>query len=287
MSLSAKLCPFPFTRAQRPTRPNCDSMPQELRHYRDSLKTYITSTYHVSNPALVEVRAELLERDTAIAQEPYVESTVRYKGAQRFRAPLLPPGVSELMDKLGEEGLVFDPPYDRQAQSLELALAHPYRDLVVTTGTGSGKMEAFLLPIRMAKAGGMLRGLLDALVSSVSLGCRAEPLSANVERLALARFEPAGWTDSERGYAHSVVDYVARWLGLHFPGEGFQLYRNSLEIKDFSAAPLLLPTRFPTLESYWIGAPFYSRHSTGRFAVPQAPRPCRIRLGGALASESP
>ena len=90
MSLSAKLCPSLFTRALQLTQPNCDSMHQELRHYRDSLKTYITSTYHVSNPALVDMRAELLERDIAIAQEPYVESTARYKGTRRFRDLELP-----------------------------------------------------------------------------------------------------------------------------------------------------------------------------------------------------
>ncbi len=48
---------------------------------------------------------------------------------------------------LGERGVVFDPPYDHQADALELALAPPHRDLVVTTGTGSGKTETFLLPI--------------------------------------------------------------------------------------------------------------------------------------------
>ena len=77
-----------------------------------------------------------------------------------------------------------------------------------------------LLEIRTAKAGGVLRGLLDALAASVSLGLqRRVPIGAYVERLALARFEPAGWTDSELGYAHSVVNYVDCWLGLHFPGE--------------------------------------------------------------------
>ena len=49
---------------------------------------------------------------------------------------------------------------------------------------------------------------------------RGVPLSSYVDQLALARFEPAGWTDSELGYAHSVVDYLARWLGLRFPDAG-------------------------------------------------------------------
>ena len=46
--------------------------------------------------------------------------------------------------------------------------------------------QPVLLEIRMAKAGGVLRGLLDSLAASVSLGLqRGVPLSAYVERLAL------------------------------------------------------------------------------------------------------
>ena len=78
-----------------------------------------------------------------------------------------------------------------------------------------------LLEIRMAKAGGVLRGLLDALATSVSLGLqRGVPLASYVDQLQFARFEPSGWTDSELGYAHSIVDYIARWLGLRFPAAG-------------------------------------------------------------------
>ena len=70
-----------------------------------------------------------------------------------------------------------------------------------------------LLEIRMAKARGVLRGLLNALAASVLLGPqRGALLSACVERLVLA-------TDSEVGYPYSVVDYVVRWLGRRFPGD--------------------------------------------------------------------
>ena len=72
----------------------------------------------------------------------------------------------------------------------------------------------------MAKAGGLLRGLLDSLAASVSLGLqRGVPLSDYVSLLSLTRFEPAGWTE-RMGYAHSVVDYLFRWLGEKFPGPG-------------------------------------------------------------------
>lgn len=75
-----------------------------------------------------------------------------------------------------------------------------------------------LLEIRMAKAGGLLRGLLNSLAASVSLGLqRGVPLPDYVSLLSLTRFEPAGWTE-RMGYAHSVVDYLFRWLGEKFPG---------------------------------------------------------------------
>ncbi|MHB8766086.1 MAG: DEAD/DEAH box helicase, partial [Deferrisomatales bacterium] len=122
-------------------------MYQELHHYTGALRTYITSTYHISNPALVELRDELLRRTSAIAQEPYLESTARYAGSRRYQDLRLAPEVAEVLCWLGERGVVFDPPYDHQAQALELILNSPFKDLVVTTGTGSGKTETFLLPI--------------------------------------------------------------------------------------------------------------------------------------------
>lgn len=127
-------------------------MHKELKHYTDALRTYITSTYHISNPALVDLRDQLLGQSGAIAQTPYLESTARYAASNRYNDLKLPSDVADLLSKLAEQGVVFDPPYDHQARALEYALNPPFRDLVVTTGTGSGKTETFLLPIlgRMA-----------------------------------------------------------------------------------------------------------------------------------------
>ena len=122
-------------------------MDRELKQYATALRTYITSTYHISHPALVELRDELLSREGAIAQRPYLESTARYEATRRFKELNIPRPVADLLAHLGERKAVFDPPYDHQASALELALATDYRDIVVTTGTGSGKTETFLLPI--------------------------------------------------------------------------------------------------------------------------------------------
>ena len=122
-------------------------MYKELQHFSNALRTYITSTYHISNPALVDLRDELLSRSGAIAQTPYLESTARYAASRHFKDLDISSDVAELLKSLGEHGVLFDPPYDHQAQALEFALNKPFRDLVITTGTGSGKTETFLLPI--------------------------------------------------------------------------------------------------------------------------------------------
>lgn len=127
-------------------------MHRELKQYTEALRTYITSTYHISEPKLVDLRDRLLSRSGSIAQLPYLESTPRYAGDRKFATLQIPDPVKQLFTELSANGVLFDPPYEHQAKAIELALSSPPRDLVVTTGTGSGKTESFLLPIlgRMA-----------------------------------------------------------------------------------------------------------------------------------------
>lgn len=194
-------------------------MHEELSRYRDALRTYITSTYHISNPELVAMRAELLERPGVITQEPYVESTARYEATRSFKELSLPTGVSDLLSALGDEHIVYDPPFNHQAEALEFALEPPFHDLVVTTGTGSGKTEAFLLPI--------LGRMADEAYSSHSFGTRAMralllyPMNALVNdqlgrlRLLFGQAPVARWFEGRSGRPMKFGRYTGRTL---YPG---------------------------------------------------------------------
>lgn len=125
-------------------------MYSELHQFQQALQSYIEATYHLSHPELVALRRELLRAPGCIAQEPYIESTPRYEASRPIQQLSLPREVRELLSFLGTpQGgrRLFDPPYSHQAEALEATFAQPPADLVVTTGTGSGKTETFLLPI--------------------------------------------------------------------------------------------------------------------------------------------
>jgi ribonucleoside-diphosphate reductase alpha chain len=72
--------------------------------------------------------------------------------------------------------------------------------------------------VTMAKEGSALSGLVDALAATASLALQhGTPLYSLCRRLCYMRFEPSGATDNpDIPYAHSVVDYIFRWLALRF-----------------------------------------------------------------------
>lgn len=73
--------------------------------------------------------------------------------------------------------------------------------------------------ITMSKEGSTASGLLDAFATSVSLNLQyGVPLGKLVEKFSYMRFEPSGWTAHEDiPQAHSIVDYIFRWMALRFP----------------------------------------------------------------------
>lgn len=112
-------------------------------------RLYVESAFPFRYPALDVERRHVLAQTGVLAQEPLVEPVPVYPESPyslKDAATQLGPEYSGL-EQLGH-GLI--PPhlklYEHQWESLKAVIKNK-RDLVVTTGTGSGKTECFLLPL--------------------------------------------------------------------------------------------------------------------------------------------
>jgi ATP-dependent helicase YprA (DUF1998 family) len=124
---------------------------ETIDEIRLALTDYIEATYHISHRTLVEQRKRLLHDRGVIHQEPFLESTPRYLSGSPFATLAIPDAAKVLLDIMSRPTdrrgpLVYDPPYRHQATAIESTITQG-KSLVLTTGTGSGKTESFLLPI--------------------------------------------------------------------------------------------------------------------------------------------
>lgn len=120
---------------------------------RDNFLHYIETAFGTESSAFEEERRALLAQPAIFAQEPWIEPRPRYDSSGKRVDDLGPadlPGMSAV-DREDFQTLVkcglFDriPLYQHQLQMLTRALSG--ENAVVTAGTGSGKTEAFLLPL--------------------------------------------------------------------------------------------------------------------------------------------
>lgn len=112
-----------------------------LRHMQ-----YIEANYHLRNSSLIKERRRMMEEGVVVTQ-PWVEATPIYVSEKQFKDIGLPNPVNSVLIKFHQLGLgLFDPPYRHQADALS-AFFTDNKDLIVSTGTGSGKTETFLYSI--------------------------------------------------------------------------------------------------------------------------------------------
>lgn len=112
-------------------------------------RLYIKSAFPLRSSLLAEERDRILQQPGVLSQPPLVETVPIYPSAGLTlsdAADHLPQDFAGLRE-LGA-GVISPsvPLYEHQWQSLEHVLVDG-SDLVVTTGTGSGKTECFLLPL--------------------------------------------------------------------------------------------------------------------------------------------
>jgi hypothetical protein len=118
------------------------------RRLTESLRSYIEAQYHIRNEGLIRERRRLLEEPGAVAQEPFVESTPVYELGQPYSQLQIPDAAKTALEQLAGLNLgLYARPYVHQAAALEAFFGRNPADLIVATGTGSGKTESFLMPI--------------------------------------------------------------------------------------------------------------------------------------------
>ena len=123
---------------------------QAAAHLKESIASYIESQYRISHPLIFAERSALLRERGVIAQDPSIEATPTFAPARLLRdleqaySCNIPPGLVRLV----EHGVPVDrfPQYTHQEETLVASFGGT-PNLLGATGTGSGKTEAFVLPI--------------------------------------------------------------------------------------------------------------------------------------------
>ena len=123
---------------------------EAIEHLTESLTSYLESQYRISHPLVFAERAALLRKPGVIAQHPFIEATPAFATGsyltdlEQEYANIIPNGLTELVD----HGLPISRYrlYTHQERAL-LSGFGKSPNLLVATGTGSGKTEAFVLPI--------------------------------------------------------------------------------------------------------------------------------------------
>lgn len=115
---------------------------------KGTLHRYLEAQYHIWDQGLIEGRSHLLETEGVTFQEPRIEATPAYSAGAAYAQLQIPAAarkVLELAAGRAETGIP-ERPYRHQADAIEAFLGRK-EQVIVATGTGSGKTECFLMPI--------------------------------------------------------------------------------------------------------------------------------------------
>jgi len=112
-------------------------------------RRYLRSLLPVRDPTLAAALASSIAASPLLTKGPLLEATPPYQTGASLRDLICEGVLDPAFARLGGPALPLDRPlYRHQEQALRKAAAG--RNLVVATGTGSGKTESFLLPVLSA-----------------------------------------------------------------------------------------------------------------------------------------
>jgi len=108
--------------------------------------SYIETAFFISDKTYFDQFSEKLADDSAFSKGPYLEATDSFKAGKSLDELIKEGTVSPLFRELDQKAMpVTRPLYAHQETSIKCI--RKGENAVITTGTGSGKTESFLLPI--------------------------------------------------------------------------------------------------------------------------------------------
>ncbi len=109
----------------------------------EEYRSYLMTEFRARDPRLRAALVEALDRKGFLAQEPFFQAHRPFKAGERWRDLGLDAKLAAVMEARSGS----DRAYLHQSAAISTLLAADARPVVVTTGTGSGKTECFLLPV--------------------------------------------------------------------------------------------------------------------------------------------
>ncbi|RMF01045.1 MAG: DEAD/DEAH box helicase [Alphaproteobacteria bacterium] len=128
-----------------------------LDQVTEEYRNYIQTEFRARDLTLRQRLSEALERPRFLAREPFFQAHRPFRNGKRWHDLPIDKKFATVMERRAAHhgSATPDHAFTHQSGAISELLADNARPVVVTTGTGSGKTEAFLLPI-------LQNALLDA-----------------------------------------------------------------------------------------------------------------------------
>lgn len=113
----------------------------------ETFHQYLSAQYHIWDEWLISERDRIFSQVGNTFQEPRLEATPQYDNGKPYSDLAIPEEVKSILRCAASEVGTGIPQvaYTHQCRAIENFIAG--KDLIVATGTGSGKTESFLMPI--------------------------------------------------------------------------------------------------------------------------------------------
>ncbi len=180
----------------------------------------ISKTINMPNEATVEDVEEVYHQSWKLG----LKALALYRDGSKLSQPLntkkdSPNAKDEVVERVIEK-IVYAPkrrrmPDERRSITHKFSISGHKGYITVGLFDDGTPGEIF---VTMAKQGSTISGLMDAFAKSVSVGLQyGVPLAMIVRQFANSRFEPYGFTTNPQiRIAKSIIDYIARYIGIKF-----------------------------------------------------------------------